>query len=435
MYIAIDDTDSTSWMCTTYLATVLIDESGLDLIGLPRLVRLNPAVPWKTRGNGAICLRLGEGRGERQVVGRITGSEVVCYRRCAENPPAPRLLETGMEIVKRWSRVSEGASPGVVVSKRKPRQSLYWAGVRDLLDREEVTERLREVDALWDGLGGARGIIGAAAAMAWRPRNSTYEVLSYRTRKRWGAPRQVSEEDAKRLDHLLPSTFNNYDWEEGRMAITPHSPCPVLYGVRGDSWRELLRAVELVRSEPVDRWLLFQTNQGTDDHIVRGGPLLPGRSYSLTGEVIADPQTIVGGHVVVTLRLGNGAKMECAAYEPSKGFRERVRALRPGDRVRVVGELREFPRTLNLEKMQVLSLSPQTGKVANPICPSCGRRMKSAGRGEGYRCRRCGVRAGEEEAERRQVERGLEIGWYEPPVCARRHLSRPLKLSLRPLDL
>ena len=72
MFLAIDDTDSTKGMCTTFLATEMIRAvEDLDLIGLPRLVRLNPAVPWKTRGNGALCIRFGKGRGRRRLAGRI----------------------------------------------------------------------------------------------------------------------------------------------------------------------------------------------------------------------------------------------------------------------------------------------------------------------------------------------------------------------------
>jgi tRNA(Ile2)-agmatinylcytidine synthase len=65
VYIGIDDTDSRKGMCTTYLALELVKEfqNELDLIGYPRLVRLNPNIPWKTRGNGAVCVRLGTGKG------------------------------------------------------------------------------------------------------------------------------------------------------------------------------------------------------------------------------------------------------------------------------------------------------------------------------------------------------------------------------------
>ena len=59
LHIGIDDTDSVKGGCTTWLATEIIAElPEFDLIGPPRLVRLNPNVPWKTRGNGAVRLTI-----------------------------------------------------------------------------------------------------------------------------------------------------------------------------------------------------------------------------------------------------------------------------------------------------------------------------------------------------------------------------------------
>ncbi|TLZ73059.1 MAG: hypothetical protein E6K14_06040 [Methanobacteriota archaeon] len=46
LWIGVDDTDSLQGMCTTFLATELVTEltKDRDLIGYPRLVRLNPNV-------------------------------------------------------------------------------------------------------------------------------------------------------------------------------------------------------------------------------------------------------------------------------------------------------------------------------------------------------------------------------------------------------
>ena len=65
LWVGVDDTDSLQGMCTTFLATEIIRDltEDFDLIGYPRLVRLNPNIPWKTRGNGAVCLRFGAGVG------------------------------------------------------------------------------------------------------------------------------------------------------------------------------------------------------------------------------------------------------------------------------------------------------------------------------------------------------------------------------------
>lgn len=60
MHIGFDDTDSIRKGCTTYVAALLVEELeklGVTLVDYPSLVRLNPNVPWKTRGNGALCLR------------------------------------------------------------------------------------------------------------------------------------------------------------------------------------------------------------------------------------------------------------------------------------------------------------------------------------------------------------------------------------------
>ena len=104
-----------------------------------------------------------------------------------------------------------------------------------------------------------------------------------------------------------------------------------------------------------------------------------------------------------------------------------VRGLRKGDRVQAVGELRAVPRTLNLEKIEVLELEQVSVKTANPVCPECNKSMQSMGRSGGYRCRVCGEKRPEDAATRETEERTLGLGWYEPPVSARRHLSKPLK--------
>ena len=59
--IGIDDTDSPRKGCTTYiaaLATEYLETHDCVFIDYPNLVRLNPTIPWKTRGNGAIALRI-----------------------------------------------------------------------------------------------------------------------------------------------------------------------------------------------------------------------------------------------------------------------------------------------------------------------------------------------------------------------------------------
>ena len=61
LYIGVDDTDSPDGMCTTYLASQIINkfkDNGIDLVDYPRLIRLNPFARFKTRGNGGVALKI-----------------------------------------------------------------------------------------------------------------------------------------------------------------------------------------------------------------------------------------------------------------------------------------------------------------------------------------------------------------------------------------
>src|SRR3972149_7543730 len=61
MHIGFDDTDSTRKGCTTYIAALIIEKLqklNVKFIDYPNLIRLNPNVPCKPRGNGALCLRI-----------------------------------------------------------------------------------------------------------------------------------------------------------------------------------------------------------------------------------------------------------------------------------------------------------------------------------------------------------------------------------------
>ena len=58
MLIGIDDTDSPQGMCTMYLGALLTRRLIREHMQVreARLVRLNPNVTWKTRGNAAVML-------------------------------------------------------------------------------------------------------------------------------------------------------------------------------------------------------------------------------------------------------------------------------------------------------------------------------------------------------------------------------------------
>ena len=428
MYIGIDDTDSRSGMCTTYLVFPLIEEirnHGLDLIGYPRLVRLNPNIPWKTRGNGAISIRVGKGRGKKIKVGEMQGEEIFAYERGTH--VFEEIDITG--ISSYFALKDENTNPGIILSPVKLPEKLYWRGVREIVPIEFVERILRRYGARWYRFKLGRGIIGASAAIAWKRRNYTFELLTYLPRGMWNDERFVDPVSVIKMDKNTRWTFDNYDYENRYVAIKPNSKTPVLFGIRGLIPGELMRAREMIKSTPYNSWIIYLTNQATDDHIVRRKikDVKPYESVKILGTVSKEPKTIEGGHVIFAISDFTG-EVECTAYEPTKGFRDIVRQLKLGDEVEVYGGVREYPFTVNVEKMRILKVAEIRVKLENPRCPVCGRRMESMGRGKGYRCRKCGTRLGEDAAIYGFLKRDIKEGWYEVPVIARRHLAKPLKL-------
>ncbi len=51
VHLGIDDTDSHDGMCTTFLATLIVDlliKQSVRFLDFPKLIRLNPNIPYKT---------------------------------------------------------------------------------------------------------------------------------------------------------------------------------------------------------------------------------------------------------------------------------------------------------------------------------------------------------------------------------------------------
>jgi tRNA(Ile2)-agmatinylcytidine synthase len=404
--IAVDDTDSRErGMCTTYVATRLAEqvrETG-GTVDRTLLVRLNPAVEHKTRGNAALAVHC--------------------------DLPAERALALADDALDRAETVDPRTNPGAVVVDAAPDAvpdalaDVARRAVRELLDLDTVRETLSVagVETVERGMG--RGLIGAAAAAgAHRAFDEwTYECISYRERDRWGSDREVDVDSVfAAADDAYPEVWDTVDREEGVAVCVPRTPCPILHGIRGDDPDAVRRVAERIESESVARRQIFRTNQGTDAHL-RDGTIdsaQDGRAYRLDGTVAARPETKEGGHVFFPLE-GTG-RLQCAAFEPTKRFRDRVRALREGDRITACGEVSDG--TLKLEKFAVRG-RVQT-ELVTPDCPDCGRSMKSAGANAGYRCRDCGTDAdGKVE---QPLDRDIEEGWYEVPPVARRHIAKPL---------
>lgn len=408
MIIGLDDTDSKEGMCTTYLAAVLIEKLKAfgKVEGYPLLVRLNPNIIYKTRGNAALAIPIELNRSE----------------------DAGTVKKIVIDTVKEMAVFSAGnTNPGVVFIEdatemmKKDLAHFSIRAVRDVLEISEAEELLSHYGISHAGFKNQRGLIGALAAAGFALTglsDFTFEIIAYREKKRWGTPRQI-EDDSVWKAAEQPDTWDTVDYENRRIVFAPHSPDPILFGIRGKSESAVRSAFSLVRSEPVERHVVYMTNQNTDMHLMRAkiSDVLDCRSYILEGKVSNSPKTIEGGHVIFELADG-AAALECAAFEPTKGFRRIVRELRPGDEVTVYGSVKE--RTLNLEKIRIRSLDIH--EMRNPRC--CGKRMKSMGRGQGYRCEKCGATAKEQVVE--TIKRNISPEFYEVPPSARRHLSKPL---------
>lgn len=404
--LGVDDTDSRErGMCTTYVAARIAER--LERVDRRLLVRLNPAVPYKTRGNAALAI----------------------HTDCEPE----RAFEIAREALASLAETAdEATNPGLVVADDEPPAAVLdfaRRAVRDHLSIDDAVTRCEQAGYRHTGWGNGRGRIGALAAVgAWAAfEDWTYELISYREPGRWGTSRTVDAESvATAADAGYPTVWDTIDREEGETVCVPHTPGPILHGIRGDKPASVRAVADRIESEPVDSRALFVTNQGTDAHLREGqlGALRDGRAYRVTGTVLTAPESRRGGHVFVTIGQDcdddSQPTLDCAAFEPTKRFRDHVRALRPGDRITVCGERSQG--TLKLEKFAVRDLV--RNEQVTPPCPDCDRTMKSAGRGQGYRCRDCGTSAADTVT--RPVDRVLEEGWYEVPPCARRHIAKPL---------
>jgi tRNA(Ile2)-agmatinylcytidine synthase len=420
MYIGFDDTDSTRQGCTTYVASLLLKELeklGATFLDYPSLIRLNPNVPWKTRGNGALCLRIE-------------------YNEVQE----AEIKERTLSLVEAHSDLDwKGTDPGIVFLKiaKIPHELIAFAKNAEttVVTLKEALKLIRKFHAEALGYNTQRGIIGALAAIGETLiEDHTYELIAYRKPENIGTKRRVDEESIFKMDQALqPQTFNNVDLETRRVIITPRGPDPILFGIRGETAEVVKQAFGMVKPlEPVERWVIFRSNQGTDMHLKRVKTLSETQPYSsiiAKGKVSRHPEIVPLRHVIFALK-DETAEVDCAAYEPTGALRKVARELVVGDEIEVYGAVREAsagkPLTLNLEKIHVLHLAPKTVSQ-NPKCANCGKRLKSMGKNQGLRCENCKTRFRDLSKEEIVQERSLKTGLFVTSTRSQRHLTKPLR--------
>jgi len=416
LHIGFDDTDSPNGGCTTYIAALLVEKltkMNIMFTDYPSLVRLNPNVPWKTRGNGALCLR------------------IICPESKLET-----IKETVIDTVEKNSDLSYDGNtdPGIVfITEDVPKEVKEFAkkAEQTVLKIEDAINLAKKVNAEAIGFKKGRGIIGGLAAIGENlSGDHTYEIIAYRVPENRDKPRRVDVPSVKTMDTNSPLTFNNVDPKTGRVLITPRGPDPILCGVRGESPDSVRKAYEMITvEEPVERWMIFRTNQGTDAHLRKVSTVSEIQPYNpvvVEGTVATEPKVIQGGHVIFLIKDKTG-EVDCAAYEPTVTLNKMARKLVKGDKLKVYGGVHpssEHRLTINLEKVRVLKLASKVSFI-NPICPKCGKRLKSMGKNQGFRCNKCGFRSSELKKMHVKEDRGIEERRYITSPRSQRHLTKP----------
>jgi tRNA(Ile2)-agmatinylcytidine synthase len=338
--VGIDDTDSSRGYCTTYLAYRIARDLGplVKVLPYPKLVRLNPNIPFKTRGNAAVCLQI------------------------ETSDPEAAFAEVGNKV-EELSDTKNGANSGMVFlegnSSRVQFESLYHDALSGVVSPHRVRRLLRETGTKSLELGNGMGLVGAASCIGFSDSfDHTYELIAYRMRESWGTKRLIDSASVREMDaKTFPHTFNNYDYQKRKVLIAPHGPDPVFAGLRGDSPRTVISAFRrLIYDEQLDGHMVYVSNQHTDAHLQRE---LQWKAYSsgwLEGEV-AQVEVGAGGHVYIVMDA-SGRRRILAAYEPTGDLRRMAKLLRPGDEVRAYGGVRRastaHPPVLNMEKFELL---------------------------------------------------------------------------------
>jgi tRNA(Ile2)-agmatinylcytidine synthase len=411
--VGFDDTDSPKGMCTTFLAYKIVDllhKQKTEFLDFPRLIRFNPNIPWKTRGNGAVSIKIK-----------------------TKNPS--KVKNQIKNLVSKYSDTKNGANPGLVFfeSDLIPSEFVKFSNLAlwQLINRNNAKKFAKKNNLEIYYQGNGQGLVGAIGAIGYDFHDHTLELLSYRKKPKFGKERKISAESVKIMqEKTSPHTFNSFDTKKERILITPHGPDPVFYGVRGENVDSLLYATTILKSdEKLDGYMIFKSNQGTGDHLkneLNFENMKPYASGKITGVVSNIPKIVKGGHVFFKI-ISKNHEFWCAAYKPT-GISIIASNLIKGDKICVGGGVRKasknFPRIINLEFLDVLTLEKNVS-LSNPNCKKCNKKMKSKGQNQGFQCTRCGKKDSKKIPI--EISRKIKKQLYLPKISAHRHLTRPLQ--------
>jgi len=410
LHIGIDDTDSPKGMCTTFLCYEIVkflEKQEIQFMDFPYLIRFNPNIPWKTRGNGAVRLTI-RTKYPKKIKNKI------------------------IQFVENYSDTKNGANPGLVFFQNKEIpltfQKFSKLALWKLIGRKEAKQFVSENNIESFYLGNGQGLVGAISAVGYEFSDHTFELLSYRKKSQFGKKRHIDLNSIKEMQSIVPETFSSYDNDNKRVLITPHGPDPVFYGIRGETAKSVVKASTIVNvDEKLDGYMVFKSNQGTGDHLkneLQVNDLRPYTSGFLVGNICNKPVIQKGGHVFFSIQV-NGRKIRCAVYKPTK-ITQAASALIVGDKIKIGGGVRKasknYGRVINVEFLDVLQLVKHSISV-NPTCRKCNKRMKSKGRRQCFQCVKCGNKSTSKTT--LEVPRKIQCKIYIPSVSAHRHLTRP----------
>jgi len=328
--IGFDDTDSPKGMCTTFLAYKMVDllqKQKTEFLDFPRLIRFNPNIPWKTRGNGAVSMRI--------------------------KTKNPSKIKTQIKnLVSKYSDTKNGANPGLVFyqSDLIPSEFTDFSNLAlwQLINRKnaKIFAKKNNLEFFYEGNG--QGLVGAIGAIGYDFKDHTLELLSYRKKPKFGKERKISTQSVKTMqENTFPNTFNSFDTKKGRILITPHGPDPVFYGVRGENVDSLVYATKILKSdEKLDGYMIFKSNQGTNDHLknkLNFKTMKPYASGTIMGIVSNSPKIVKGGHVFFKM-ISENHEFRCAVYKPT-GMLSVASNLIQGDKIQVGVALEKHQKT------------------------------------------------------------------------------------------
>ncbi len=411
--IGFDDTDSPKGMCTTFLAYKIVDllqKQDTEFLDFPKLIRFNPNIPWKTRGNGAVSIKI-KTRNPSKVKNQIKN------------------------LVTKYSDIKNGANPGLVFFENNsiPSEFINFSNLAlwQLINRRNAKKFAKKNNLEFYYQGNGQGLVGAIGAIGYDFQDHTLELLSYRKKPKFGKERKLSVKSVKIMqEKTFPNTFNSFDTKKGRVLITPHGPDPVFYGVRGENVDSLLYATKILKTdEKLDGYMIFKSNQGTGDHLkneLNFETMKPYASGKITGIISNTPKIVKGGHVFFKI-LSKNHEFWCAVYKPT-GITTIASHLIKGDTICVGGGVRKasknFPRIINLEFIKIINLEKNLS-TSNPFCKKCNKKMKSKGKTQGFQCVRCGKKASKKIIVK--ITRKIKKQLYVPKISAHRHLTKPLQ--------